>query len=74
VDFTDPGTIATVVEPYPFWRIKRGALGLPGMATPWHSAMPAWEDELEDDEIWRIIMAEYAIAGREPRVPEGTER
>jgi hypothetical protein len=36
--------------------------------------MPPWEDELEDDEIWRIILAEYAIAGREPRVPEGTER
>jgi len=73
VDFTDPGTIATVVEPYPFWRISRGAPGLPGMATPWHSAMPPWEDELTPDDIWRIILAEYAIAGREPRIPEELE-
>ncbi len=73
IDFTDPGAIATVVETYPFWRIKEGAPGLPAIATPWNSAMPPWEDELEDDEIWRIIMAEYAIAGTEPRKPEGAE-
>ncbi len=74
VDFSDPGTIATLVESYPFWRIKEGALGLPGFATPWHSAMPAWQDQLEEDDIWRIIMAEYRIAGTEPRRPEGAER
>jgi mono/diheme cytochrome c family protein len=74
VDFTDPGTIATLVESYPLWRIRTGFGGLPQIATPWHSAMPAWEDELEDDEIWRIILAEYRIAGREPRKPEGAER
>ncbi len=73
IDFTDPGTIATVVEPYPFWRIREGALGLPRIATPWNSAMPAWKDELKDDDIWRIIIAEYAIAGTEPRKPEGAE-
>ncbi|MFQ5703213.1 MAG: c-type cytochrome [Gemmatimonadales bacterium] len=74
VDFTDAGTIATVVESYPFWRIEKGGLGLPDMATPWHSAMPPWGDELKDEDIWRIIMAEYAIAGTEPRQPEGAER
>ncbi|MFQ5680183.1 MAG: c-type cytochrome [Gemmatimonadota bacterium] len=73
VDFTDPGTIATLVESYPFWRIQKGAHGLPGIATPWQSAMPAWEEQLEDAEIWKIILAEYAIAGREPRKPEGRE-
>jgi mono/diheme cytochrome c family protein len=73
VDFTDPGTIATVVETYGLWRIHEGGLGLPGMATPWNSAMPAWRDELDDDAIWRTIMAEYRIAGAEPRMPEGTE-
>ncbi len=71
VNFSDPGTIATVVESYPFWRIQKGGLGLPDMATPWHSAMPPWGEELEDDDIWRIIMAEYAISGTEPRQPEG---
>ncbi len=74
IDFTDPGTITTVVEPYVFWRIEEGALGLPAIATPWNSAMPAWQDELEEDDIWRIIMAEYAIAGTEPRKPEGAEQ
>jgi mono/diheme cytochrome c family protein len=73
VDFRDPGTIATVVEPYVFWRIKEGALGLPPIAAPWESAMPAWS-ELSDDEIWKTVLATYAIAGKEPRKPEGVER
>ncbi len=74
VDFTDPGTIATLVESYALWRIQRGFGGLPQLATPWHSAMPAWEDEMDDDEMWKIILAEYRIAGKEPRMPEGEER
>jgi hypothetical protein len=69
-DFTDPGTIATLVENYPFWRIQKGGIGLPNAATPWDSAMPRWEGELTDEEIWKIIMAEYQIAGKEPRKPE----
>jgi mono/diheme cytochrome c family protein len=74
VDFTDPGTIATLVEPYALWRVHAGGLGLPPIATPWNSAMPSWRDELGDDEIWKIIMAAYRIAGTEPRLPEGAER
>jgi hypothetical protein len=73
VDFTDPGTIATVVEAYPFWRITDGALGLPSIASPWNSAMPAWKDELEASDIWKIILAEYRISGTEPRQPEELE-
>ena len=72
-DFQDPGTIGTVVESYAFWRIKEGGRGLPMAASPWDSAMPAWKDELSDEEIWKIVMAEYAIAGREPRKPESHE-
>ena len=72
-DFTDPGTIATLVEAYLFWRIKEGAPGLPPEASPWDSAMPAWKDELTDEEIWKIILAEYEIAGMEPRKPEKHE-
>lgn len=70
VDFTDPGTIATVVESYPYWRIEEGAAGLPDLATPWNSAMPAWGEELTSDEIWRLIAAEHRLAGTEPRRPE----
>jgi len=74
VDFSDPGTIASVVESYPFWRISRGHEGLPDIATPWNSAMPAWGDQLAEDDIWRIILAEYGLSGTEPRVPEAVDR
>ena len=70
VDFSDPGTIATVVEQHPFWRIQEGSLGLPNIATPWNSAMPPWRDELSPDDIWKIIMAEYRLSGTAPREPE----
>ena len=36
--------------------------------------MPAWKDELTEEDVWKIIMAEYRIAGTEPRKPEGEER
>lgn len=71
IDFTDGGTIASVVESYPFWRIREGNAGMPDIATPWNSAMPAWQDELSDDDIWRIVATEYALSGTEPRRPEG---
>ncbi len=71
VDFTDGGTIASLVESYPFWRVREGNAGMPDIATPWNSAMPAWQDELSDVDIWRIISTEYRISGTEPRRPEG---
>lgn len=70
IDFTDAGTIGTVIEPHPFWRISEGAIGLPAIATPWNSAMPPWGDELTSEEIWKIILAEYRLGGIEPREPE----
>lgn len=73
-NFTDPGTIATVVETYAFWRIKEGAHGLPPEASPWDSAMPAWKNDLTDDQVWKILMAEYETAGVEPRKPERLEK
>ncbi|MBI2089692.1 MAG: cytochrome c [Deltaproteobacteria bacterium] len=73
VSFRDPGTIATLVEAYLFWRIKEGAAGLPPEASPWDSAMPAWKEELSDEEIWKIILAEFDTAGVEPRKPEKLE-
>jgi len=74
INFTDPGAIASVVESYPFWRIREGHAALPDIATPWNSAMPAWAEELSDEEIWKIILAEYFLSGTEPRVPEGGGR
>lgn len=69
-NFRDPGTIPTVVEAYVFWRVKEGGRGLPNESTSWDSAMPRWKDELTDDQIWKIILAEYNTADVEPRKPE----
>ena len=73
INFTDPGTIATVIENFAFWRIKEGGPGLPGVSTPWDSAMPAWKDALNDEQIWKIIMGEYKTAGVVPRQTETLE-
>ncbi|MFQ5803379.1 MAG: c-type cytochrome [Candidatus Methylomirabilales bacterium] len=72
-NFRDPGTIATLVEAYLVWRIKEGGVGLPPEASPWDSAMPTWKDELTDEQIWKIILAEYETARVEPRKPEKLE-
>ena len=72
-NFRDPGYIATVVEPYAFWRVSEGGPGLPPVATPWDSAMPTWKDDLTEEERWKVLLAEYAIAEVEPRKPEKLE-
>ncbi len=72
-DFTGVETIVTLVEGAVFWRIKKGGIGLPHVGGPWESAMPRWETDLTDEEIWKIIMAEYDIAGNKPREPEKAE-
>ncbi len=72
-DFTDSGTIATLVEAYAFRRVMDGGIGLPGAGTPWDSAMPRWKGELTEEEVFKILLAEYDIAGVSPRVPEKLE-
>lgn len=67
IDFTAPDTLVQLTEPAALWRVKKGGPGLPANATPWDSAMPAWEKDLKEDEIWKILLAEYEIAGKEPR-------
>lgn len=72
-DFTGVETIATLVEGAVFWRIKTGGIGLPHEGAPWESAMPPWGRDLTDDDIWKIIIGEYDIAGNSPRRPERSE-
>ncbi len=69
-NFSSEDTIATVIEAYAFWRVREGGIGLPSQGSPWDSAMPAWAGELSDEQIWKIIAAEYQTAGVEPRRPE----
>lgn len=71
IDFTDNGTIETIVEGYTFWRVTNGGPGLPTEATPWDSAMPEWKLSLTEEERWKIILAEYDLAEKTPRIPEG---
>jgi mono/diheme cytochrome c family protein len=70
INFTDNGTIETIVEGYTFWRVTNGGPGLPTEATPWDSAMPEWKLNLTEEERWRIILAEYDLAQKTPRIPE----
>lgn len=69
-NFKDPTTIAMLQESYLFWRIKTGGVGLSVEGMPWKSAMPRWEFELKDEQIWKIIMGEYDGAGQKPRTWE----
>lgn len=70
INFTDNGTIETIVEGYTFWRVANGGPGLPTEATPWDSAMPEWKLSLTEEERWKIILAEYDLAQKTPRIPE----
>ncbi len=69
-NFNDPTTIAMLQESYLFWRIVKGAPGLPDESTPWASAMPAWENFLTEEEIWDVIVFLYEYTGYQPRAQE----
>ena len=70
INFTDNGTIETIVEGYTFWRVSTGGQALPVEATPWDSGMPQWQLNLTEEERWKIILAEYDLAEKTPRMPE----
>ena len=71
-NFIDPGTIAMLQEAFLFWRVSKGGPGLPNESTPWSSAMPPWEEHLNTEEIWKVILFEYWYTGWHPRT-FGTE-
>lgn len=73
LSFDDVGTIAQLTESFVFWRVAKGGPGLPVEGTPWHSAMPVWEDFLTEDEIWSVIIFMYEQAGHSPRTSEHAE-
>lgn len=73
INFTDNGTIETIVEGYTFWRVSTGGLGLPVESTPWDSAMPVWQNDLSEKERWTIILGEYNLAEKTPRIREKLE-
>lgn len=70
-NFQDPGTIAMLREAFLFWRISKGAPGLPDEGGPWQSAMPAWESFLTEEEMWNVTLFLYHFTGYKPRAVEG---
>ncbi|HLC18295.1 MAG TPA: cytochrome c [Thermodesulfobacteriota bacterium] len=64
--FKGTDTIAQLRESYLFWRIVKGGEGLPRESAPWSSTMPAWEDTLSEDEVWKTILFLYDYTGNRP--------
>lgn len=69
-NFRDNGTLSQLEEAYVFWRVATGGPGLPKGATPWNSAMPAWQDFLTEEEIWQVVLYIYEGSGSTPRTWE----
>lgn len=61
-DFTDMGTIAQLQQSYLLWRITEG-----GWEEPFFSAMPRWGLDMDEDEMWKIIIYEFKHARVSPR-------
>lgn len=66
-NFRDAGNLPGFQESFLFWRISKGAPGLPTEGGPWDSAMPAWEKFLTRDEMWDVILFLYDFTGYRPR-------
>jgi len=66
-NFQDPGNIPMFQESFLFWRIAKGAPGLPPEGGPWDSAMPAWEQFLGEEEMWNVILFLYDFTEYRPR-------
>jgi mono/diheme cytochrome c family protein len=65
-NFKEPGTIAQLPINYVFWRVRDGGI----FNKQFKSAMPGWGDELDEEEIWEVIMYIYTKAGVRPRTWE----
>ncbi len=65
-NFKEPGTIAQLPLSYVYWRVRDGGI----FDKQFKSAMPGWADELEEEQIWEVIMYIYTKAGVKPRTWE----
>jgi mono/diheme cytochrome c family protein len=66
--FRGSDTIAQLPESFVFYRIAKGWTTLPAGSTPWDSSMPAFEEFLTEEEIWKVTLFIYEATGNEPRV------
>ena len=65
--FKGRDTIAQLSESYVFWRVVKGGPGLPSEGGPANSSMPAWEDKLTEEEVWKVVLFLYDFTGNRPR-------
>ena len=67
-NFTDPNVLPNFREAFFFWRIAKGAPGMPDEGGPGDSAMPAWEQFLTEEEMWEVLLFLYDFnPGYQPR-------
>jgi mono/diheme cytochrome c family protein len=69
-NFVDPGNLPMLQSSFVFWRVSKGAPGLPEEGGPWDSAMPRWEQFLSTEEIWDVNLYLYEFTGHTPRARE----
>lgn len=65
--FKGTDTIAQLPESFVFYRIAKGWKTLPPGSTPWDSSMPAFEDFLTEEEVWKVVLYIYDASGNQPR-------
>ena len=66
--FRGPESIVSKPQVYAYWRIMKGGRGLPNKFEPWNSAMPAWENQLTEEEVWQVIHYIYEKVTEDPSV------
>lgn len=66
-NFQDRGVLPNFRESFFFWRISKGGPGLPEEGGPGDSAMPRWEQFLNEDQIWEVVLFLYDFTGYPPR-------
>lgn len=69
-NFTDANNLPAFQETFIFWRVAKGAPGMPEEGGPWESAMPAWEDFLTEEEMWDVVLFLYDYTDFAPRENE----
>jgi cbb3-type cytochrome c oxidase subunit III len=72
-NFTRLDSILSRPQAYTFWRIMKGGQGLPNKYDPWDSAMPAWEETLSENDVWKIITYIYYTAKQWHAKPDKQE-
>jgi mono/diheme cytochrome c family protein len=69
-NFTDAGILPMFQETFLFWRVSKGAPGLPEEGGPWDSAMPRWEQFLTEEEMWDAVAYLFEYTDYRPRKQE----